>query len=356
MGITGLLPLVHKALVKTHISRYSNTRIGIDGHSWIHRVIPSIATEIYYNKPTKKHLDLLIAKIKSLTDYNITPIFILDGDFLESKKKTNEERKKLKEKYKLEVEICIKRNNIERAKELMKRCVGVTPEILFSVLKTLQANNIEFIISPYEADAQLCFLQKIGYIDYILTEDSDLIVYGSTKILYKFDGMYASEYDSLRLAACRDKFFEENILDICILSGCDYLDSIKGVGLITAHEKLKELGTLESFVAYMASRKKEVPNDYLELFSKAKATFLHHIVYNPYTLKRQFLSEPSNSYSFLGTLEDIEMKILNRTVSRHFTPVVMLKKSASENSEESICSEELSFILDSNLTLPYFHE
>ncbi|KAM0681570.1 hypothetical protein GINT2_000083 [Glugoides intestinalis] len=355
MGITGLLPLIHKAFVKAHISRYSNTRIGIDGHSWIHRAIPSIATEIYYNKPTKRHLDLLISKIKSLTDYNITPIFVLDGDFLECKKKTNEERKQLKEKYKLEVEICIKRNNIERAKELMKRCVGVTPEILYSVLKTLQASNIEFIISPYEADAQLCFLQKIGYIDYILTEDSDLIVYGATKILYKFDGTYVSEYDSSRLVTCRDKFFHDNILDICILSGCDYLDSIKGVGLITAHEKLKELGTLESFVTHMASRKKTIPNDYFELFWKAKATFLHHIVYNPYTSKRQFLSEPTTMHSFLGTLEDIQMKIMNRSVSRHFKPVT-LKKSVSENSEECSCSEELSFVIDSNLKLPYFHE
>jgi len=43
----------------------------------------------------------------------------------------------------------------------------------------LTKNNIEYITAPYEADPELYYLQKIGYIEYICTEDSDLIVYGT---------------------------------------------------------------------------------------------------------------------------------------------------------------------------------
>lgn len=359
MGIKGLLPILKKILKTAHISKYSNTKIGIDGHSWIHRVIPYIATDLYYNKPTQKHTDLFISKLKGLLDYGITPVVVFDGDFLESKRNTINERRELKERYKAEVEFHLKRNDNEKAKEIMKRCVGVTPEILSSMLRILRANNIEYIISPYEADAQLFFLQKIGYIDYIITEDSDLVVYGSTNILYKYDGSHLEEYNSTKLHMCKDRYFQENIMDICILSGCDYINSIKGVGIITAYEKLKELGTVESFVNHMIALNKNVPTDYLSEFEKAKATFLHHIVYNPLTMKRQFLNEPKYCYEFLGTLEnlpfivntdlDVELKF-----DRHFTPKNIENQSRFENKENLSSELPEDFILDSNLVLPYF--
>lgn len=34
------------------------------------------------------------------------------------------------------------------------------------------------MVAPYEADAQLCFLEREGYVDGIITEDSDLLVFG----------------------------------------------------------------------------------------------------------------------------------------------------------------------------------
>ena len=42
-------------------------------------------------------------------------------------------------------------------------------------------------MAPYEADAQLAYLCKIGYVSGVISEDSDLIVFESTKILYKLE-------------------------------------------------------------------------------------------------------------------------------------------------------------------------
>lgn len=358
MGIKGLLPILKKVLKRTHVSRYSNTRIGIDGHSWIHRVIPHIAAELYYSSPTQKHLDLFMSKLSGLLGYGITPILVFDGDFLESKRKTVEERRLQREKCRAEVELHLRRNDAPRARELMKRCVSVTPEILHSILRVLRANNIEFIVSPYEADAQLCFLQRTNYIDYILTEDSDLVAYGATRVLYKYDGAHVEEYDSSRLHLCRDRHFQENILDICILSGCDYLDSIRGVGIITAHEKLKELGDVSSFVNHMQSLKRDVPRDYIDGFSRAKATFLHHIVYNPYAMQRQFLSEPKAICDFLGSLENLPFTFnthlgTGHRLDRHFIP---RRAAGAAPEDRDNCSSEVpdDCVLDSNLALPYF--
>ena len=59
-------------------------------------------------------------------------------------------------------------------------------KILCQVLKT---KNIECIVAPYEADAQLAYLNKIGHVDGVITEDSDLLAFGASCIFYKMDNM-----------------------------------------------------------------------------------------------------------------------------------------------------------------------
>lgn len=361
MGITGLLPIVKGIMKKTHIGKFSGTKLGIDGHAWIHQVLPSISYELYTGNPIKRHLDIFMSKIQSLLDFNIKPIFVFDGDYLESKEKTIKEREALRKKAKDEVEFYLKRNDMGKARDLMKRCVSVTPEVLHSILNLLKMNQIEFIVSPYEADAQLYFLQKVGYIDHILTEDSDLIVYGSSSVLYKYSGTHVDEYDANHLHKAKDVYFKENLLDICILSGCDYLDSIKGVGLITAHKVLKANKDISSFTKHMASLNKTIPTDYLEEFEKAKTTFLHHIVYNPLTRKRQFLKEPNVCCKFLGTLEDIPIRLKCQfgndvQINRHFTPKKLVNHDKNSDLKDFVDKIELydDSILDKKSKLPYF--
>jgi len=47
---------------------------------------------------------------------------------------------------------------------------------------------VECITAPYEADAQIAYLCRTKYVDLAISEDSDLIVYGAPKILFKMDG------------------------------------------------------------------------------------------------------------------------------------------------------------------------
>ena len=49
-----------------------------------------------------------------------------------------------------------------------------------------------YIVAPYEADAQLAYLERIGLVDGILTEDSDLLVYGCQTVLFKLDVVAAT--------------------------------------------------------------------------------------------------------------------------------------------------------------------
>lgn len=63
-----------------------------------------------------------------------------------------------------------------------RKCVDVTPEMAFEVIQALKAAGVDFVVAPYEADAQLAYLEKHGIVDGIVTEDSDLLVFGCKKV------------------------------------------------------------------------------------------------------------------------------------------------------------------------------
>jgi len=51
----------------------------------------------------------------------------------------------------------------------------------------LKAEGVTYVVAPYEADAQLAFLERNGFVDGIITEDSDLLVFGCKQVLFKMD-------------------------------------------------------------------------------------------------------------------------------------------------------------------------
>ena len=44
-------------------------------------------------------------------------------------------------------------------------------------LQVLKEKGVEFIVAPYEADAQMAFLARNEYVHVVITEDSDMIAY-----------------------------------------------------------------------------------------------------------------------------------------------------------------------------------
>ena len=54
--------------------------------------------------------------------------------------------------------------------------------------QVLRSENIEYVVAPYEADAQLAYLCSLeaekGGIVAVITEDSDLMAYGCQAVRY----------------------------------------------------------------------------------------------------------------------------------------------------------------------------
>ena len=45
-----------------------------------------------------------------------------------------------------------------------------------------RAKGVDCIVAPYEADSQLAYLNRIGIAQIIITEDSDLVLFGCERV------------------------------------------------------------------------------------------------------------------------------------------------------------------------------
>lgn len=189
------------------------------------------------------------------------------------------------------------------ARNYLRRCVDVTHEMALQLIQACRAINVDCIVAPYEADGQLAYLNKIGIADYVVTEDSDLILFGSKRILFKLDLMGSCvmiNADKLHLAmGCpSDKFTMEKFRYMCIISGCDYVESLPGIGLIKAckfmlkTEETDMTRALDKIPAYLNMRHLNVTDEYKMSVLRANATFQHMVVYDPRQRKQVRLYDP----------------------------------------------------------------
>eukprot|EP00923_Selenidium_pygospionis_P027210 GHVN01048892.1.p1 GENE.GHVN01048892.1~~GHVN01048892.1.p1 ORF type:complete len:251 (-),score=54.37 GHVN01048892.1:497-1249(-) len=220
------------------------------------------------------HLTHLTSPISPATGQ----VVVFDGMALPSKQGTDEQRRRTREAAAAQGIALHRVGRIKEAEKLFTKAVTITAETAASLIRALSLQGIEVIVAPYEADAQLAYLSRQGLVDVVISEDSDLLPFGCRSVFYKLDhngGGYEIEWNSLTqqsglLPPC---FFTlDNLISLCVLSGCDYLQSVSGVGVKTAAKMMQACNcNVDQVVKTMRFNGKTVPNGYLE------QTYLHHL-------------------------------------------------------------------------------
>lgn len=176
--------------------------------------------------------------------FGVTPLLVFDGDYLPSKASTEAERERRRAASKATgLELLARKKTTDAHREFQK-AVDVTPEMARAVIDGCQKLGVRCIVAPYEADAQLYYLEKIGEIGGVISEDSDLLVFGVKRLITKLDQFgECVEVSRDRFSACKEislaGWSDREFRMMCILSGCDYLDNVAGVGLKKAHGLVK---------------------------------------------------------------------------------------------------------------------
>lgn len=55
----------------------------------------------------------------------------------------------------------------------------------------LLKESVEFVVAPYEADAQMAYLAITGQVHAVITEDSDMLPYGCPRVGFTFPHIFS---------------------------------------------------------------------------------------------------------------------------------------------------------------------
>ncbi|KAL2151282.1 hypothetical protein VTH82DRAFT_6380 [Thermothelomyces myriococcoides] len=314
----GLLPLLKSIQRPTELRKYAGQTLGVDGYGWLHRGAVACAIELAQGKPTRKYVDFAMHRIRMFKHFGVTPYVVFDGDFLPSKAKTEASRAKRREESKRIGFELLRAGKPSQAYSELQKAIDVTPEMARHLIEELKKADVPYVVAPYEADAQLVYLERQGLISGIVSEDSDLLVFGAKRLLTKLDQHgQCVEINRKDFCAVREisltGWTDREFRHMAIFSGCDYLDGVSNIGLKTAYRLIRKHKTPERIIKMLRfDGKYQIPDSYLEDFKQAELTFLHQRVFCPKKQDIVFLTEldPSSNpdeMPFIGAPVETEL-------------------------------------------------
>ncbi|NXJ22642.1 EXO1 Exonuclease, partial [Dicrurus megarhynchus] len=294
MGIQGLLQFIKEAAEPSHVKKYKGLTVAVDTYCWLHKGAYACAEKLARGEPTDLYVAFCMKLVHMLLSFGIKPILVFDGCTLPSKKEVEKARREKRQANLLKGKQLLQEGRLAEARECFGRSVNITHAMAHEVIKAARSQGVDCIVAPYEADAQLAYLNKTGMVQAIITEDSDLLAFGCKKVFLKIDKFgNGLEIDQARLGNCKqlgNVFTEEKFRYMCILSGCDYLPSIHGIGLAKACKLLKLANNPDiiKVIKKMGQYLKmniTVPEEYIQGFTRANNTFLYQLVFDPVNRK-----------------------------------------------------------------------
>ncbi|XP_078042228.1 exonuclease 1-like isoform X2 [Augochlora pura] len=305
MGITGLLPFLNKSTKRTNINQFTGGVVAVDSYCWLHKGVFSCAEKLFMGQPTDAYVHYCMKFIYILLDHQIKPILVFDGQYLPAKSETEKKRREDRQKNRSKAIQLIQMGQSVEGGKLLRRSIDVTHEMALELIKQCQKINVDCIVAPYEADAQLAYLNISGIADIVITEDSDLIVFGCKKVFFKMDingdgFMVEQERLHLSMNLRAEHFSLDNFRYMCILSGCDYLSSLPGIGLKRAKQFIMSNTNCDIYNALidlescLKLKSLVVPKEYRDAFILANIVFKHQLVFCPLQRKQVRLN-PSTS-------------------------------------------------------------
>ncbi|KAF3449829.1 hypothetical protein FNV43_RR05908 [Rhamnella rubrinervis] len=369
MGIQGLLPLLKSVMVPIHIKDLDGCCVAVDTYSWLHKGALSCSKELCKGLPTVRHIDYCMHRVNLLRHYGIKPILVFDGDLLPMKSEQEKKRARVRKENLARAIEHDSNGNTAAAYECYQKAVDISPSIAHELIQVLKQENVCYVVAPYEADAQMTFLAVSQQVNAVITEDSDLIPFGCPRIIFKMDKFgQGVEFQYSRLQQNKELSFsgftKQMLLEMCILSGCDYLQSLPGMGLKRAHALIKRFTSYDKVIKHLRYNTVSVPPLYEELFKKAVLTFQHQRVYDTLTNEMVHLSSiPENigdDLDFLGPYPDIAKGIAEGELDP-ITKMPLMgenigvnRKSQLKNVDLGSVKKKLDLPVQKNLLTQYF--
>ena len=127
----------------------------------------------------------------------------------------------------------------------------VTQVMITECQQLLKLFGLPYITAPMEAEAQCAKLVSLGLVDGIVTDDSDIFLFGGTRV---YKNMFSKEkFVECYLASDIESAFSltrERVIQLAHLLGSDYTEGLPHVGPVAATEILAEFSSLKDFAEW----------------------------------------------------------------------------------------------------------
>lgn len=180
MGIKELTKLIEPCGIIVSYEEYRNKYIAVDVFQKIYKycIVNANSREnnSFDDRIYNKHLRAVINCINQLIKFDITPIFIFDGTSIVTK---------VKNKTETIVNNTITNKSKSETNYNKQPIFRITPQQIKDCEKLIKSMGIPFVRAPFEADSQCAALTLCDSlnIDTVITNDTDILVFGSKSML-----------------------------------------------------------------------------------------------------------------------------------------------------------------------------
>ncbi|MXQ90755.1 hypothetical protein E5288_WYG016051 [Bos mutus] len=302
MGIQGLAKLIAdvapSAIRENDIKSYFGRKVAIDASMSIYQFLIAVRQggDVLQNEEgeTTSHLMGMFYRTIRMMENGIKPVYVFDGKPPQLKSgelAKRSERRAEAEKQLQEAQAAGAEAEVEK---FTKRLVKVTKQHNDECKHLLSLMGIPYLDAPSEAEASCAALVKAGKVYAAATEDMDCLTFGSPVLMRHLTASEAKKLpiQEFHLSRILQELGlnQEQFVDLCILLGSDYCESIRGIGPKRAVDLIQKHKSIEEIVRRLDPNKYPVPENWLH--KEAQQLFLEPEVLDPESVELKW-SEPN---------------------------------------------------------------
>ncbi|OMH80517.1 Flap endonuclease 1 [Zancudomyces culisetae] len=230
-----------------------------------------------------------------MIDNGIKPLYVFDGKPPELKTGELAKRHDKREKNKADLEKAREEGNVDEINKFVRRSVKVTQKHNEECQRLLRYMGVPFVIAKSEAEAQCAELAKNGVVWAVGSEDMDTLMFKAPVLLRRLTFSEARKLPILEFNL--EKILEQlglsytEFVDLGILLGCDYCDTIRNVGPKTGLQLLQKHRSIEKIIPNLKANSQTVPENFP--YETARELFINPEVYSSSELTIDWHMKPN---------------------------------------------------------------
>ena len=269
MGVQGIIVIINQygegCTTEHDFSEFDGEKMGLDAYQQLYKF------KFSSNGGQKSHIVGAFLKTYTMLKHGMLPIWVFDGPPPKLKRSTLNKRKYKKNNARHKLE----QSDLEFNEKinLEKKAFSITSEMIVEVKTLLDNMGIPYIQAGSEAEAYCALINRHKYVDAVVTDDWDAILFGASMMIKNFTKQTRVKKINIKklleiLGLSLDQF-----IDLCLLMGTDYCQGIKGIKPNNMYEIFKKANCNVYDVLELLIKnniKCDIPHNYIDQYKLAK--------------------------------------------------------------------------------------